>query len=282
LQEFHCDTVSGQALRIHTKTPFSRYTTILAEELNAFFPQGEYTDLLEFETDIAQICELIVLFSESYGSAAELGAFSIIDEIALRLLVVIDDFNFGKDSFVTLGPVRALRNKYGESAVCVLHCEDLGIDSITSIKSIKLETFSSRMGSAILARASASRVPSTFDPERNGHVIKLIVGFIQHYGALTLDEIETLLFCIDISKTISELNNLLLCAIFLRWIFKDKRGVNVYYAAIVDKEAFGYKALPGLTVRDKTRWRSDILDYWRTDQPERFESIRAARRKVIL
>ena len=69
-------------MRIHHTPPFSRYLTILAEDLNAFFPEGEYKDILKFETDIAQICDLIILFSESYGSAAELGAFSMIEEIA--------------------------------------------------------------------------------------------------------------------------------------------------------------------------------------------------------
>ena len=76
-------------MRIHHIPPFSRYLTILAEDLNAFFPEGEYKDILKFETDIAQICDLIILFSESYGSAAELGAFSMIEEIARRLLVGI-------------------------------------------------------------------------------------------------------------------------------------------------------------------------------------------------
>lgn len=65
--------------RLPQKPPFSPYLLILAEELNAFFPEGEYKDILKFETDIAQICDLIILFSESFGSAAELGAFSMIE-----------------------------------------------------------------------------------------------------------------------------------------------------------------------------------------------------------
>lgn len=268
-------------MRIHCTPPFSRYLTILAEELNAFFPEGEYKDILKFETDIAQICDLIILFSESYGSVAELGAFSMIEEIALRLLVVMDDFNYGESSFVTLGPVRSLLNAYGESAICVLHRDDLGIISIEATQSINLKTFSSRMGSAILARMAAFREPSTFDPSRNGHIIKFIVGMIQHYGALTLDEIEVLLFCMDINKTQTEVRNFLLCSIFLKWIVKDKRGINVYYSSIADKEAVAYKAMPGLYVMDKNRWRADILDYWKNNEPERFDSIRAARAKVI-
>ncbi len=268
-------------MRIHHTPPFSRYLTILAEDLNAFFPEGEYKDILKFETDIAQICDLIILFSESYGSAAELGAFSMIEEIALRLLVVIDDFNYDKLSFITLGPVRSLQNSYGESAICVLHRDDLGITSINATHSIDLQIFSSRMGSAISSRMAVSREPSTFDPARNGHIIKLIVGLIHHYGALTLDEIEVLLFCMDLKRNSLEIKNFLLCSIFLRWVVRDKRGLNVYYSSVVDKEAVAYKVLPGLPVIDKNRWRADIVDYWRKNELERFNSIRTARAKAV-
>ncbi len=43
-----------------------------------------YGDLLEFETHLAQLTELILLFCESEGSLAELGAFSVVPEIADR------------------------------------------------------------------------------------------------------------------------------------------------------------------------------------------------------
>jgi hypothetical protein len=55
----------------------------------------------------------------------------------------------------------------------------------------------------------------------------------------------------------------------------------VYYSSIVDKEAVAYKALPGRSIIDKSRWRADIVEYWRKGEPERFNSIRAARAKVI-
>ena len=267
-------------MRIHTTPPFSRYLTILAEELNAFFPEGHYKDILKFETDIAQICDLIILFSESYGSAAELGAFTMIEEIALRLLVVIDDFNYSKMSFITLGPLRSLQDSYGDAAVCVLHRDDLGITSVSTTQSIDIPTFSQRLKTAISAKVAVSPEPATFDPTRNGHLIKLIVGLIQHYGALTIDEIDVLLFCMNIQSTPSDISNFLLCAIFLRWIVKDKRGPHVFFLSIVDNEAIAYKLLPEVPLLDKNRWRSDIVAHWRKDDPERFNSIRAARAKT--
>src|SRR4028118_2064861 len=46
---------------------------VLAEDVNvSYLSRQAYRDLLAFETDFAQICELIILFSESEGSLAEL------------------------------------------------------------------------------------------------------------------------------------------------------------------------------------------------------------------
>jgi hypothetical protein len=87
---------------LHRKE-FSKYKTLLAEELQAFFPNGQYRDILTLEADIAQISDLIILFTESFGSAAELGAFAIMPTIAPKLLVVIDDHYYGEDSFIKLG-----------------------------------------------------------------------------------------------------------------------------------------------------------------------------------
>ena len=182
-------------MRIHSASPFSEHLVILAEDLNAFFPQGFYSDILSFEGDIAQISELIILFSESFGSVAELGAFVMVPEIASRLLVVVDDKNYRDQSFIRLGPLLSLENQYGESAVYVVHRNDIGIASIKDIASINLKVFADRLKDAIKTRMATTKEPSKFDPTRNGHVIKLVVGLIQHYSALTLDEIGCLLYC---------------------------------------------------------------------------------------
>jgi hypothetical protein len=101
-------------LKICNSSAFKSRMTLIAEDVNAFFPNANYKDILSLESDIAQIADLVLLFSESYGSVAELGAFSVTEEIARRLLVFIDDKSYNEDSFIKLGPLRSLENKYGE------------------------------------------------------------------------------------------------------------------------------------------------------------------------
>lgn len=259
--------------------PFKKYSMLLAEELNAFFPKGKYTDILTFEAHIAQISELIVLFSESYGSAAELGAFAILVDTAHRLLVVIDDEHYNANSFISLGPVRALENEYGNGAVCVLNRGDLKIPNIRNVRTLDVETFKDSMKRAIKTRQASSRERTSFDPSRPGHIIKFIVGLIQHYGSLTLAEVDAHLYAFNLKIEEETLLNYLLCAEFAEWIIKDKRGIETYFTALPRNKAIQYELLQKKPMIDKTRWQADIVEHWKSTDPDRFSSIQNAMSK---
>lgn len=252
-----------------------KYDLIMAEELNAFFPEGNYENILDFEADLAQLSELIVLFSESFGSVAELGAFSMVEEIANRLLVVIDDKNYSDKSFISLGPLRALENKYGATAVCVLNRADINITDLDNVSEIDLGIFSEILGRAVQFRHENSREHTSFDKNRAGHIIKLIVGFVQHYGALTFDEIEFHLNCLGFELSKATLHNYLLCAKFAKWIDNKKNGLHVYYAALNKKSAIQFDFRNGVDRIDKVRWSADIREHWRGSDPDRYSVIKS-------
>ena len=102
-------------LKKMTNPARDRYSLLLAEDItrkNKF--SSFYDNILLFETDFAQLTELVLLFCESEGSFAELGAFAIIDEIAARLLVVIREKYWEIDSFITQGPSKPLKISLGK------------------------------------------------------------------------------------------------------------------------------------------------------------------------
>lgn len=247
----------------------------MAEQLNAFFPRGNYKDILTFEAHIAQISELIVLFSESFGSAAELGAFSMVPEIAHRLLVVIDDDHYKADSFISLGPIRALENDF-KASVCVLNRQDIGIPNIRNVRDVNLEVLSAHMQAAIEAREETSKEHTTFDPKRPGHIIKFAVGLIQSYGALTIDEIETHLFCAGLPTNVDALKNYLLCAEFADWIIQDKRGIKTYFTALDRNKALQFESRKDREKLEKMRWQAAVMEHWKATDPTRFSSIQSA------
>ncbi|ALV28448.1 hypothetical protein APZ00_16385 [Pannonibacter phragmitetus] len=248
---------------------------LLAEQLNAFFPKGNYQDILTFEAHIAQISELIVLFSESFGSAAELGAFSMVPDIAHRLLVVIDDAHYNANSFISLGPIRALENAF-EASVCVLNRQDIGIANIRSVGDVKIDVLSSHMQAAIEAREATSKEHTTFDPTRPGHIIKFIVGLVQSYGALTVEEIETHLYCVDLPTSVDTIKNYLLCAEFADWIVQDKRGIKTYFTALDRKKALQFESRKDREKLEKMRWQAAVMEHWKACDATRFSSIQAA------
>lgn len=269
---------------VYGRAAFRDYTNVTPEEFKIFAPDGNYHDWLSFESEFAQIVDLIILFSESYGSVAELGAFAMVEEIALRLLVVMDDKNYADPSFVKLGPVRRLEAKYGKSAVCVLNRQDINIPDITKVADVNLDKFAATLVTAIAKRKSDYKERTTFIPDRTGHLIKFIVGLIQHYGALTETEIEVLLFAMDLKVRPDKIPDYLLCAVNANWILKDKRGVEEYFCALPNTgPAIEYRLRKDLPVeeKDRERWRARVIEHWKTTDPDRFSSIQAALKKAL-
>jgi hypothetical protein len=108
---------------------FPKFEFLQIEEIHEYFnKECPYSDLLEFEKDIAQICELVLLITEGAGSFVELGSFSIINEIKEKLLLVIRRRFVDAQSYIARGPVAALRKSHPNS-VAVLTDAIVGIDN---------------------------------------------------------------------------------------------------------------------------------------------------------
>ncbi|WP_421932929.1 retron St85 family effector protein [Phenylobacterium sp.] len=246
---------------------------VLAEDINVFYlSRADYRDLLAFETDLAQICELIILFSESEGSHAELGAFSMVDEISERLLVILRDRHYEDESFIKLGPLLSLQNKYGEGVVYVLDDQDIGMNG-NSARDVRIDVVRDRLQAPIVRRLSQIRDPSTFNSEKSGHVIKLIVALIQEFGALTIAEIEILLISAGVLKSQAEISGYLLCAEVVEWVVPLTKGARRYFFARPTGDAAQLRLRAEAGDRDKNRRRILIRKYWEENDPDRYRGI---------
>lgn len=199
----------------------------------------------------------------------------MVDEISKRMLVVLDDKNYKLESFITLGPLRLLVNQYGEGAVCVLNLVDMKLETIRNVSTLDKNAFFSLMDSAVRERINSYHEHSALNRDRSGHVIKLSVGLLQHYGALTLDEIWLHLAALGVDRGKDQLNNYLLCAEFAEWIVREKRGLRTYYVAKAERDALHYGFRAGVEKIDKLRWRMDIRQHWKVHEPDRFRAISA-------
>ncbi|MBK4723488.1 retron St85 family effector protein [Azospirillum sp. YIM DDC1] len=254
---------------------------IQAEEITKQFDfRKNYDDILMFETDIAQIVRLIILFCESEGSLAELGAFAVIDEIMNRLFVVIRENHWNEPSFIKLGPLQRISREVGREAIHVVADDDVGLNgkSATSVDKKKLVEM---LDGPLEQRLSATRDSTTFDQGRAGHVIKLIVGLVQEYGALTAQEISWILKLFNTEKSDNQIRGYLLCAISVGWLTCISKGSKDYYVQTSLSVSKGIDAavLPmkeGAKEMNKSRRRLAIRQHWMEKDKLRFAAIQQA------
>lgn len=245
---------------------------ILAEDITRDSGFAEhYQDILEFETDLAQITDLVLLFCESEGSFAELGSFSSVEEIAQRILVVIRDRYWKTDSFITLGPLRFFNRKH-EASVFVLEDEAVGIVG-DNCAGISLNNFRDHLDPPLRERLERTKEPSTFDAHRPGHIIKLIVGLVQEFGALTEDEIAALVEKLGIELTRERLRSFLMCAKSVQWLVVERKGFRDFLVAVPDKEAVNFRYLGENLPKNRARRKVGIREYWKQHDEPRFRAI---------
>ena len=246
-----------------------KFSVVLAEDAKPLTADGDYKDLFSFESDIAQIVGLILLFSESPGSLAELGAFAALDTVAPSLLAVLDDHYYAASSFIRYGPVSFLENKYGEEWILVLDRDEVGISKRGTNEDLNLKAFASAVLPAVERRLQAKPIWSKLDRTNSGHGILFMTGLCQEFGALTIGEIKDYLTSFGISS--DRLQNYVYCAQLLGWIKKIRKGNNNFYVATPGESALDYKFTSG--PKDKVRLRSDIRQYWQKNDSSRFKAI---------
>lgn len=250
------------------------YDIVLAESAkDPLSAEAGYQDLLKFESDIAQIVGIILLFVESAGSLAELGAFAAIPTIAPSLLAVVTDHHYQASSFVRNGPIRHLEISYADESVFVLDDQLLNITPAGDISGLKFDEFMETLSSAIDTRLQKRSRWATFDKAHEGHIILLIVGLCQEIGALTaLEIIENVrAFGVDLAQP--RLHNFLYCAILLGWIVKVRKGHHIFFAGVPTGNALDYEINATRSFRDRLRWRADIRSHWKEHDSTRLRVI---------
>jgi hypothetical protein len=111
-------------------------------------------------------------------------------------------------------------------------------------------------------------------PVGAGHVIKLIVGLIQDYGALSVEEVESLLKLLKVTKAREIINGYLLCAEAVEWLKKVPKGRFDYFIATKTKAYAATITLKDTAqVKNRMRRRALIRDYWRKNDIPRHNSI---------
>ncbi len=246
------------------------------EEIQEFFDKNSpYLDLVKFETDLAQICELVILFSESPGSFVELGSFAAVEEIAEKLLVAIQSKYLTKNSFISKGPVATLRREHPNS---VFSFSDATIGMTNGMaSSINSAALVAIMNNPTTTRLAEVGSRTTFDKNKFNHLCKLYVGFLREAYSLKDDEICLLFseFKVDVDESLLE--RISFCCAALKWSAVTQSGFDrVHFAYPNENEAVKFIFTGAL--KDKTRRRAEFRKHWEDNDIDRVAAVDEALR----
>ncbi|MGB8516941.1 MAG: retron St85 family effector protein [Gallionella sp.] len=144
----------------------------------------EKYNLVDFEIDVGCLSSGILLFLESPGALAELGAFCTDNALCERLLVVLEQKHYDADSFVKWGPVQRIEDAFSEEAICVVG---------TTGKPREFEAEVAGVGKALQDKVKPLSETKQFDAKEKRDQFLLIADLIELFGALTEIELKILL-----------------------------------------------------------------------------------------
>lgn len=263
-------TLRDAFYRISASIP-PEYAMILAEDAKPLTAEAGYRDLFSFESDIAQLVGLILIFAESPGSLAELGAFAALQTVSPSILAVLDDFYYNQISFIRNGPLLYLENTHGEEWIIVLERAEIGISDSGELENFNSKALHASIAPVIEKRLLAKSRWSKFVTENSGHAILLMTGLCQEFGALTISEIKQYLKYFGLEEP--RLDNFIYCATLLGWIRKVRKGHRIFYVATQGEPAIDYAIEGNGRPHDKIRWRSDVRAHWAKNDPTRLRAI---------
>jgi len=239
------------------------------EEIQDYFEKDcPYGNLVLFERDIAQLSELVLLFSEAPGSFAELGSFSAYPEILEKLLVVIQAKYLQKSSFILKGPISHLRSKNDNSVFSITNVQ-VGVNK-NDFSGVDPEKLLELMIPPIDKRLEESKSRTTFQKIKFGHRCKLYVGLLREFSVLKDDELIELFKAFNISLSKPLLNRITFCCKCVQWSKTAQAGFDRVHFALDGNEA------AKLTLKDqmgdKLKRRLEIRDHWSKVDPGRISA----------
>lgn len=252
-----------------------RNTEILQiEEIQEFFEKDSpYVDLVEFETDIAKVCELVVLFSESPGSFTELGSFSMVRELYEKIIVIIQSQHLSKSNFITKGPIANFKREYDNSVFSIV---DGGIGIINGdISKVDCNRLVNNIANPLRNRLIETESKTTFDHKSFNHLCKIYVAVLREFYCLKDDEILLLLWEIGFRTDFLDkptLDKVAFCCMALKWTKSTTVGFDkIHYAIQANNEAAKFELTPPLS--DRLRRRAEFRAHWTKVDPDRIAAV---------
>jgi hypothetical protein len=208
----------------------------LPENYPAWNQFNGYDDLTAFECDAACISRAILLFVESEGAFAELGAFCMQEVLVERLYVVLYTKHYKSTSYIALGPLRVLKRVQGdEPSICPVDGDTL----------VDFQKVLPELADLVLEKSKQSLKTHKFNPGLIRDQFLFIADMVELFGALNVKEITELLFAFGMNLGKPRVDQMLNLLCSLKVILLAEHLTRQYYVPPKDtREGFiGYRSL---------------------------------------
>lgn len=222
----------------------------IPENYEGWWAFSGYSDLLTFERDSCYLARAIILFPESPGALAELGALAVDDWVVDRLLVIVQR-QFLEDgarkSFLNLGPLKRADDR-------ALRC----VINTTSKRDLPLDDFD-----AVVAFLDA-KLPRVHQSERlklenPTHRLLLIADLIDLMLIARPSELQSALRHFGLVLPAQELERVVKLLAFFELARIDHWGLEQFFVrrTNVDRAWVDYTSKTGQPKFDRSRFKVD-------------------------
>lgn len=162
-------------------------------------------DLLSLENLLASSVDAVVMFIESPGSIAELGAFSNHMKLNDKLIVYVNKNYQKEDSFINLGPIKFLSNKTKSKVTWISYDKPLNEDDrfyqklLSDLRELKKDsTIELDLNNPFVSERFVLSLLYTFDSCSRKEIIDIVKN-IGHIDDMNKDEVERYITVLDSS-----------------------------------------------------------------------------------
>jgi len=226
----------------------------LAEEINDWYRDGLYKDLLSFEKDLAGLSAVIILFVESPGSIAELGFFCQEKTIIKKTLIFMHTDHYDDEtSFIKLGPIKHIESRY-KNMIETYKWFKSENGQREDLDEERLREIAPEITKTIIERVNDIPKEQNWNTEVPGHLILFICDIINIMNIVKIGEIETVLEILDLKITEGDIEKYLFILEKLGLIKKVSSSSGRYYAALISEPFIKYSYTGEAIAKDRMRW----------------------------
>jgi hypothetical protein len=245
--------------RLKNEYPELRKRVLLAEDANAWAKvDRQYLNLLDLESDLACLSAVILLFVESAGSIAELGAFCKIDVLRDKLVAILEYSHDADQSFIRDGPVALLQQHDKKSVLFLPWLGSADEHGRRRVDETKAQDTINHILDSSSAKMKASKRIKSFCRGDAGHRQLLVADFIALGTIVRHGEIRSFIKGLELSIPTRKLNQYLFLLEKLKIIDSTQFGTTRYYLAGSEGAEYVDYALKSAKVVDRLRLKSDL------------------------